>query len=281
MNAEQLNQTLSALPLGPIRFFPCVGSTNEEARRWAEASAPHLSLVVTDEQTEGRGRMGRKWYTPVGEALAFSLILHPANLGVQTAPISENDLSIPTKLLHLTALGAIAVSEALEETYGLLPEIKWPNDVLVHKRKLAGILVEAIWEGDQLMVVLMGIGVNVTPKSLPTISQLDFPATCVETALGKKVKRVDLMYSILKHLLEWQKRTDYRYLIHAWENRLALRGEMVNVISPDGNTISGKISGLSPEGFLRLDTGNGEIRCIKSGDVRLRPANQVESNLAK
>lgn len=95
MQVTILEQSLSTLPLGATRFFDSIGSTNDEALRWARAGAPHLALVVADEQTAGRGRLGRRWYTPAGSALAFSLVLLPE--------------SLPTNsLTRLTAQGALA-----------------------------------------------------------------------------------------------------------------------------------------------------------------------------
>ncbi|MBE0410693.1 MAG: biotin--[acetyl-CoA-carboxylase] ligase [Anaerolineales bacterium] len=273
MNTEKLTHALSTLALGPICYLTCVGSTNLEATRWVEAGAPNLSLVVADEQTAGRGRLGKKWYTPAGAALAFSLILRPSSIGIQS-PQRVSETSPTFNLLRLTALGALAVSEALLKEYSLLAEIKWPNDVLVQKRKIAGVLTEASWQGDQLTAAVLGIGVNVSQKSLPAETQLDFPAICVETVLGKQVERVDLLYSILEYLLEWRGKIDKPDFISDWENRLAYRESQVQVIKSDGSTLSGKICGLSPEGFLRLDLGYGEITSVKGGAVSLRPVNQ-------
>jgi BirA family transcriptional regulator, biotin operon repressor / biotin---[acetyl-CoA-carboxylase] ligase len=277
VNAEQLIQTLSTLSLSQIRYFLSIGSTNTEARNWAEAGAPDLSLVVTDEQTEGRGRMGRTWYTPAGSALAFSLVLNPYNMGFGQNQSDDSECSFSSNLLRLTALGALAVCKALQEGYGLPAKIKWPNDVLINGRKIAGILVEATWEGHRLRFVILGIGVNITQKSLPAEIKLDFPATCVESVLGKQVERVDLIYTILKHLLTWRKRVDTAEFMHTWENNLAFMGEKVIVVSPGGANSVGVIIGLSPEGLLKLHLSNGEIMYLKSGDVSLRPVNQVDT----
>src|SRR3989304_5947628 len=120
MDEAVLKEVLAGLPLGSIRFYDRTGSTNDEAARWAEAGAPHLSLVVADEQTAGRGRLGRRWYTPSGSALAFSLILRG---GGQDAflPYMPHE-AIP----RLTALGTLAVYDALRQGYDLDPQIKWP-----------------------------------------------------------------------------------------------------------------------------------------------------------
>ena len=117
MNQNELKKSLSKLPLGDIRYFDSIGSTNDEALAWAATDAPDLSLVIADEQTAGRGRLDRKWFTPKGTALAFSLILRP------TAAERPH-------LSRTVGLAALAVADSLR-TRGLAAQIKWPNDILI------------------------------------------------------------------------------------------------------------------------------------------------------
>ncbi len=106
-------------------------------------------------------------------------------------PLSEGQTLIPSLFLRQTALGALAVCQTFREKYALPAEIKWPNDVLVNRSKLAGILVEAHWQGDQLQAVILGIGINIAPESVPVESELIYPATCVQTVLGRPVDRLE------------------------------------------------------------------------------------------
>ena len=129
MDLGTLQSCLSGLPLGQIAYFDVLDSTNEYALNWANGGEEHLSLVVADEQTAGRGRSGRTWFTPPGAALAFSLVLKPELLGAGL-------------ITRLTGLGALAVCQVLRDVYGLGSKIKWPNDVLGDGRKLAGVLVD-------------------------------------------------------------------------------------------------------------------------------------------
>src|SRR5215208_4950382 len=119
MNQDQLKRTLSKLPLGDVKYFDSIGSTNTEALAWATNDAKDLSLVIADEQTTGRGRLDRKWFTPPGTALAFSLIVHPT-------PEEEAFLT------RIVGLAALAVVDALKAR-GLTARIKWPNDVLLSR----------------------------------------------------------------------------------------------------------------------------------------------------
>jgi BirA family biotin operon repressor/biotin-[acetyl-CoA-carboxylase] ligase len=281
MDASSIQLALSGLPLGPLRYFDQLGSTNDEARSWAAAGAPDLALVVADEQTAGRGRHKRRWHTPPGAALALSLILRLTPEGPAGA------LST-----HLTALGALAVAAALESLYSLPAEIKWPNDVLVDRRKLAGILVEAAWQGDQLQAVILGIGVNVAENSVPLEAELNFPAASVTGCLAAPgrsagfapahVDRLELLRAILEKLLDWRPRLGSMEFLSAWEERLAFRGEWVRIVRtgpeaqpplPDREREwEGQVLGLEGDGALRLLDRSGRVQRLQVGEIHLRSA---------
>ena len=136
MNESSLKKTLSKLNIGGLRYFDSIGSTNDDALAWASDNAPDLSMVIADEQTQGRGRLNRKWFTPKGSALAFSLILRPS-----AAHCSH--------LSRTVGLAALSMTESFLKL-GLAPRIKWPNDILLDGKKAAGILVETDWSGDKV-----------------------------------------------------------------------------------------------------------------------------------
>jgi BirA family biotin operon repressor/biotin-[acetyl-CoA-carboxylase] ligase len=273
MNQEILANNLVDLSLGGIRYYISTDSTNDQAARWIEEGAPDKALVIADQQTAGRGRSGRLWYTPPKASLAFSLVLFPEQDG-------------PYVLPRHTALGALAVSDALHNLYGLRPKIKWPNDVLLERRKVSGVLVEAQWSGEKLAALILGVGINVAPASVLKDSQLRFPATSIETVLARKVDRVELLHEVLEKLLEWRPRLSTPAFLQAWEERLAFRGEWVQLFpgeSPGKDGLprdleglpapvhEGEIIGLAPDGSLRLRTRSGEIVIIHVGEVRLGP----------
>jgi BirA family biotin operon repressor/biotin-[acetyl-CoA-carboxylase] ligase len=259
MEHQVILKSLADLPLGPVRYFDSLGSTNEEAARWAEQGAPDLALVVADEQTQGRGRSGRQWFTPSGSALAFSLVLRFANWD-QTGRL----------IARLTALGALAVSDALHLDYGLPAQIKWPNDVLIGRRKVAGVLTEAFWQGEQLNAVVLGIGVNVAAKAVPSARDLIYPATSVEGEAGHGINRLELLKAILGHLLKRKASLDSAQFLEDWENRLAFRGEWVRVLD-QGKTIDGQVLRLNEDGSLRLLIHDGQEISVYTGDLHLRP----------
>ncbi len=258
MNEAHLRSSLAALPLHGLRYFASTGSTNADALAWAEAGAADSSLVVADEQTQGRGRLERRWVTLPGSGLAFSLILrpHPAEL--------------PYAAL-ISPLGALAVCEALIGL-GLHARIKWPNDVLVSGRKLCGILAESAWVADKLEAVVLGIGINITPESLPPSDQITFPATCLETELGREVDRTEILEAVLQELFTWRPQLGKPLFLKAWHDHLAYRNEIVRVEIPGGADLVGRLRGINADGSLRLEAPGGQEISVLAGDVRLRPA---------
>jgi BirA family biotin operon repressor/biotin-[acetyl-CoA-carboxylase] ligase len=257
MNQNELKKALSKLPLGDVRYFDSIGSTNNEALAWAASSARDLSLVIANEQTAGRGRLDRKWYTPKGTALAFSLILRPT---AEEGP----------HLTRIVGLAALAVTDALR-TRGLVSQIKWPNDILLNGCKVAGILVESVWSGDAADCSVIGIGVNVLKGAVPSAELLQFPGTSLEQALRPAVQREAVLHDILAAIIALRPHLGSDSFIAAWEKALAYRGEQVQVEAGSGATTTGKLLGLEPDGSLKLSSADGKSITVRFGDVRLRP----------
>jgi BirA family biotin operon repressor/biotin-[acetyl-CoA-carboxylase] ligase len=233
--------------------------------------------VVADEQTAGRGRGERRWATLPGSGLAFSLVIFPQHPGTLIVP-------------RRTVIGALAVKDALHSLFGLCAQIKWPNDVLLNGKKVAGILTENHWSGDELVAVILGFGINVTPASIDPsvlpVTEFPFPATCVEDALGRPVERIELLHAVLGAYFTWRPRISSAEFMQQWEASLAFRGEWVQVIpgdcfGKDGLPAAlegaptpvgeGRVLGLSPDGALKLLTRRGETVTAQFGEVRLRP----------
>jgi BirA family biotin operon repressor/biotin-[acetyl-CoA-carboxylase] ligase len=272
MDQCTLESTLSELNLSAIRFIPRLDSTNDEASRWINAGAPDRALVVADEQTAGRGRANRRWFTPPGAGLAFSIILYSSNPN-------------PQLISRMTGIGALAIRDAIQNKYALPVQIKWPNDILIERRKVAGVLAEAHWNGNTLKAIILGIGINITPASVSRaalpVEQLNFPATCIEDVLGYPVNRLEILHAVLQGLLVWQPRLYSPEFIREWETSLAFRDEWVDLIPGERNfpnTLEqlsppievGKVMGLAPDGSLKLLTQSGKVVTTQVGEIRLR-----------
>jgi len=256
MNQRSLQAELSSLGLGDLRYFDSVGSTNDEALAWATEGAPDLSVVIADEQTAGRGRLGRKWFTPPGTALAFSLIVRPS---------SEHR----SYLARTVGLAGLAVAESLQK-HSIPARIKWPNDVLVLGRKIAGILVEAVWTGDEIDCQVIGFGVNVRKDAVPYHVVLQMPTTSLEEALGSTPQREDILREILSTLMRLRPGIGTDEFVRTWEHNLAYLGERVTLQGLNEAPISGDLLGLEADGSLRIRDERGNPVTVRSGDVSLR-----------
>jgi BirA family biotin operon repressor/biotin-[acetyl-CoA-carboxylase] ligase len=254
------NRLRAGLPIHglgePLHCYASLGSTNDRALELARGGEPAGTLVLADEQTAGRGRMGRTWRTPRGSALALSLILRPTGIPA-------------LRLGPLNALGALGVVEGLKNM-GLSAQIKWPNDVLLEGRKTAGVLVEASWEGERLEFVVLGVGVNVSAASVPPLGEIDYPATCVEEAAACDVEREALVLQIVAGIGRWFPRLPDLAFHTAWQHSLAFLGQAVCLTTPDGEVV-GQLAGLTVDGRVRLRTGEGQILLIGGEATSLRP----------
>jgi BirA family biotin operon repressor/biotin-[acetyl-CoA-carboxylase] ligase len=250
-----------------VRYAATIGSTNDAARDWLAADAPDLALIAADEQTAGRGQAGRTWQSPAGASISFSLI------------VRHNLQSTPAYISRLTALGTLAVCDALAEL-DLVPQIKWPNDVLLAGRKVAGVLAEATWSGESLQGVVLGIGVNVqaaaVAQAMARESALRFPAVSVEEIAGHSVDRWNLMAGILRSLITRRGHLDQPVFMEAWEKALAFSGDSIQLIMQSSDKTApviyeGILEGLATDGALRLRMPAGGIRTFYAGEVRLLP----------
>lgn len=276
MHKASLEDCLRDLQLPEIRYFQSIDSTNDEAWRWVESSAPHAALVVADEQTAGRGRFTRKWVTTAGSGLAFSLVLRPPAIG-------------PAQINRLSGLAAMAICKSFLLSLHIPAQIKWPNDILLDQRKAAGILAETRWEGEDLVAVVMGIGINIAPESVdPHVippSGWNFPATCVEDVVGHRVDRWDLLHAILVSFFSLLPGLDQPAFIDEWYHWLAYRGQSVELSmgSPGRSSLrspaalTGVLVGLNLDGSLKILSASGELVTIQVGELQLRPVIQPEN----
>lgn len=251
----EIARVLSNEPYGQhLHYFRSTSSTNSEAIRLAAAGAPEGTLVVADEQTAGRGRAGRRWYTPPGSGLAASLVLRPV--------LSSGHIG------HLALLGGVATAQAIESLSNLQPQLKWPNDIFINGKKVAGILGESSFSAAALEWVVLGIGINVNagpPEDASTRNAASFLAN----HSGHILDRVRLLLELVRAVAENYPHLGTKTLITAWENRMIWRGERVRVLNEESASIEGTVLGLSQNGELRLSLDNGRTLTISAGDISL------------
>jgi BirA family biotin operon repressor/biotin-[acetyl-CoA-carboxylase] ligase len=240
-----------------IRPFEELDSTNALAMQLARDGAPEGVVVTADHQTAGRGRLGRTWEAPPGSALLVSLLFRPGP-------------DLPPERAHLlTAVVGLSAAAACETLTGLRPQLKWPNDLLVGERKLAGILAESDLSGGELSAVVVGLGLNVSaaPPGLDAVSLADLvdgdppgPGLLLTTMLAE----IDRRYpgaerGLAPVAVEFRQRCD-------------TLGRAVRV-DLGRETLVGRASDLSDEGHLGVECDDGRLRWVAAGDVtHLRPA---------
>ncbi|MGH2694066.1 MAG: biotin--[acetyl-CoA-carboxylase] ligase [Actinomycetota bacterium] len=237
----------------PLRYFDAVGSTNTIALEWAADGAPEGAVVVADHQTAGRGRWGRAWMSEPGGALQFSLVLRP-RLGLDRLGV-----------LGL-ALG-VASAEGIERATSLHTKLKWPNDVLVHGRKLVGILVETRVTGARLDAAIAGIGINV--NWTPDENATSVAAEMERLDLGEVPARAHLLAHVLAAIEDVYPLVEERaseIVARAEERSEFLGGEIVVRFS-DGTTERGVATRLLPDGALEVES-DGVARAIEVAEVQ-------------
>ena len=245
---------------GRIHHHYQVDSTMSEAARLASAKAPHGTLVVAEEQTAGRGRFGRTWFSPRGTGLYFTVILRP-KLSPAAAPI-------------LTLLAGVSVAEVVSELASLpldirWTDIRWPNDVLIGGKKCAGILVEMTAQPERVEHAQIGIGVNVNQAEIP--AELAAEATSLRIEADRSFSRLEILVSIVKRLEHYYHRLEERgagaIVQRFGEISSYARGKRVRV-TDGARVLVGETVGLSPEGMLLVRGDDGQTESVLGGLVR-------------
>jgi BirA family biotin operon repressor/biotin-[acetyl-CoA-carboxylase] ligase len=232
-----------------ILRFESLPSTNDKARELARAGAAHGTVVVADEQTRGRGTKGRSWHSPRGLGLYASFILRSDGPGALRAPFS---------LLPLAA--GLAAAEALRDAAGLEAKLKWPNDLVFGRRKIGGILTEAVLAPGRPGFAVVGVGLNVNHVEADFPEGMRGAATSIRLATGREADREALLASLCPGLERWYNplvRGDGAAVLAAYQARMAFPpGTRLRVSGARGE-MSGLFRGLEPDGRLRLEPDGG------------------------
>lgn len=241
-----------------MHYQPTVDSTNQLAKKLAYHGAADGAIVVAEEQTGGKGRLDRNFYSPRGKGIWFSIILRP-NFLPKDAP-------------KCTLMAAVAVAEAMTR-FNLKAEIKWPNDILHDGRKLVGILTEITGEIGKIAYLVIGVGINVN------ISRDEFPeelreiASSLSEIKGGEISRVEFFRALLEEfdkLYREVNATGFDKIIERWRKYNVTLGKNIRVISASNdNSFTGKAIDLNHDGALVVETADG-LRSVYAGDVSIR-----------
>ena len=240
-----------------IRVFEQTASTNDVVEKLARDGVREGVVVFAESQTGGRGRLGRKWISPARKGLWFSVLLRP-------------DLR-PQEATQLTVASAVALRRAIAAETGLHPEIKWPNDVWIAGKKVAGILTEMSAEPDRIRHIVLGIGVDVNLNAGEFPTDLRKLATSLKIEAGRALSRADLAVAILREL-----DTDYARICGGevarvsdeWQAHCQTIGRNVTIRIGD-RAIRGRAEALDDDGALLLRTEHGHLEHFMGGDVTL------------
>jgi BirA family biotin operon repressor/biotin-[acetyl-CoA-carboxylase] ligase len=233
------------------------GSTNDDAFKLAEEGAEEGTVVVAEAQRRGKGRLGRRWESPAGLNLYCSVILRP--------PI------LPVRAAQLTFLSVVATARAIEAVTSLSPSIKWPNDLLLGGKKVAGLLNEMSAETEKVNFIVLGIGVNINMDRDQFPDDLRHPATSLFLEAGKPVRRLDLARALLEALdalYDSYLRKGYGPVREEWLARCAFLGRRISVSFQD-NEMQGTAEGIDEEGALLVRAPDGRLERVLAGDVTI------------
>ena len=234
------------------------GSTNDDATIFSEQVDGEFA-VWAKLQNAGRGRENRHWQAAQGCSLTFSLVLRPG----------ENEIAF---INQFTALGALALADLLSSTYGLPAEIKWPNDVLIHGKKVSGILTEIIWSGSSLESIILGIGVNFKSEAFIQAGELRFPATSLE-AEGVEIDSLqDFLEQLLFFLRQRRQQLGSAQFLEDWNQKLAFRNQFMPITQYQGKTEMLCPGSINADGSLNARDQAGNWRVVYSSEFSDPPA---------
>ncbi len=242
-----------------MHYEPSVDSTNRVAKALAYHGAKDGTIVVAEEQTGGKGRRERNFYSPRGKGIWFSVILRPKIL--------------PKDAPQLTLMTAVAVAEAMNR-FKLKPEIKWPNDLLFDGRKIVGILTEMTGEIGRITYVVVGVGINVNFRREDFPEEIRPVAASLSEMSGEELSRVQILRAVLEEFDKLYREVNangFDEILKRWRKYNVTLGKNIRVVSAieDGENFEGKAVDIDKDGALIVETPEG-LRTVYAGDVSIR-----------
>lgn len=240
-----------------IVYKNSIDSTNELAKKLAAEGAADGTIIVAEEQTGGKGRLQRNFFSPKEKGIWFSIILRPQCL--------------PKDAPKFTLMAAVAVARAMEK-FNLRAEIKWPNDILFDGRKLVGILTEMSAEIGHVNYIVVGIGINVNVRREEFPAAIREIATSLSEMAGENLNRVEFFRAVLEEIDRLYIENNFDTVFKLWRKYNITLGKKVTVLSAEsGEIFTGLAVDIDAEGALIVDSG-GEKKIVYAGDVSIRPA---------
>ncbi|MGF0032381.1 biotin--[acetyl-CoA-carboxylase] ligase [Bariatricus sp. SGI.154] len=240
-----------------VVYYDETDSTNNRAKDAGEKGEEHGTLFVADRQVAGKGRRGRSWESPAGTSIYMTILLHPDML--------------PSKAPRLTLLMALAVAEGIQKVTGLESQIKWPNDIVIHGRKVCGILTEMSAEIDYINYVVIGVGINVNQETFP--QEIQERAVSLKAELGTNIKRSELiaatMESFEKYYEIFRKTEDLSGVRELYNSLLVNIDKEVKVLEP-GHEYEAYALGINETGELIVRLQDGQEQEVYAGEVSVR-----------
>ena len=242
-----------------IAYFESLESTNTYAKKLAEQTFQEGLVIIAEEQTAGRGRMGRSWISPKGKGIWMSILLKP--------DVRPRDAS------KLTLVAATAVCRGIESCCGLKPLIKWPNDIVMEGRKLCGILTEMGAEMDDIEYVVVGIGINANLEEADFDEAVRPIATSLRLLQGENILRKKLVAAILNEFNQlyhpFRSSGSIGHMLEEYKGKSAVIGNTVRILGKNQD-ITAKAVDINPEGHLIIETSDGNQVTVNSGEISVR-----------
>ena len=259
LSFEEVNENLNTKYIGKnLMYFQTIDSTNNKAKELALSGSPSGTVVISEEQTLGRGRLGRSWVSPKYKGIWLSIILKP-----DTAP-----MNVP----KITQVGAAAVIKALNEL-DIKAYVKWSNDIVLNNKKICGILTEMSGELNKVNYVVMGIGINVNIDGEDFPDELKDTATSISSEVGRYIKRKELVSSLLNNFEilydEFEREESVKTSVNICKENSILIGKEVKIINRGKESIC-KAVDLNDEGELLVQYADGRLEKVISGEVSVR-----------
>jgi BirA family transcriptional regulator, biotin operon repressor / biotin---[acetyl-CoA-carboxylase] ligase len=258
LSSDIVQRNLTTKKIGQnIRFYESIPSTQTIAYQLTQEGAPEGTVVIAEEQTQGRGRLARSWHSPSGKGIWMSIILRP-EIPPQHAP-------------QLTLLAAVAIVRAIERELSVSCEIKWPNDILINGKKVVGILTELHAEADRIISVNVGIGINVNTEQLDFPDELKDIATSLAIEKNEKIDRASLaraIFTSLEKIYDEYLEHGFTFIKLLWEGYSVSIGKEIVARTLNGK-ITGFAKGITDEGVLMIEQKDGTTKYIHSADIEL------------